>query len=193
MRVWSLLLIGFRRIPRRILLSNLLQLPRLVETLILSLLFVRLGCNMRRVTCVAKPRVRVAAVVFTSPLFWSHCQGGIAFLKLLLKAGQARSYFASCALSFSLLLLVTVKLITLNVNGISYPVKRVGLVRSGYVISLVRDTHITDVTEASSWFSASSLLTVIAPGTVHSCSQFIIFSCQILGWHRLSCCCCCYW
>lgn len=82
---------------------------------------------------------------------------------------------------FFFILLVTVKLITLNVNGISYPVKRVGLVRSGCVISLVRDTHITDVTEASSWFSASSLLTVIAPGTVHSCSQFIIFSCQILG------------
>ena len=38
----------------------------------------------------------------TSPLFWSHCQEGIAFLKLLLKAGRARSYFASCALSFSL-------------------------------------------------------------------------------------------
>ena len=68
-RVWSLFLIGFRRIPRRILLSNLLQLQGFVEKVILSLLFVRLGCNMRRVTCVATPRARVAALVYTSPLF----------------------------------------------------------------------------------------------------------------------------
>ena len=75
-RVWSLLLIVFRRIPQRILLTNLLQLSRLVEKLIPFLLLVSLGCNMRRVTCVARPRVRVAALVFTSPLFWSHCQEG---------------------------------------------------------------------------------------------------------------------
>lgn len=60
-RVWSLLLIGFRRIPQRILPTNLLQLSRLVEKLILSLLLVRF-CNRRRATCV----VRVAAVVFSS-------------------------------------------------------------------------------------------------------------------------------
>ena len=105
----------------------------------------------RRVTCVAKPRVRVAALVFTSPFFWGHCQEGI--------------------------------------------VKRGGLVRNGCVISLVRETHVTDVTEVSFWFSASGLLTVIAPGTVHSCRQVILyhslfFSCQLLGWDRLSCCCC---
>ena len=39
---------------------------------------------------------------------------------------------------------------------------------NGCVISLVRETHVTDVTGASSWFSASGLLTVIAPGIVHS-------------------------
>lgn len=42
---------------------------------------------------------------------------------------------------------------------------------NGCVISLVRETHVTDVTGASSWFSASGLLTVIAPGIVHSCSH----------------------
>ena len=74
---------------------------------------------------------------------------------------------------FFFTLLVTIKLITLNVNGITDPVKRIGLVRSRCVISLKRETHITDVTEASSCLSASIRLTVIAPGTVHSCSQFI--------------------
>ena len=127
----ELLLIGFRRIPQRILLKNLLQLSRLVEKLILSLLLVRLGCNMRHVTCVAKPRVCVAALVFTSSLFWSHCQEGL--------------------------------------------VKLCGLVCNGCVISLVRETHVTDVTQVSFWFSVSGLLTVIAPGTVYSCRQVILY------------------
>ena len=33
--------------------------------------------------------------------------------------------------------------------------------RNGCVISLVRETHVTDVTEDSFWFSASGLLTAV--------------------------------
>ena len=39
----------------------------------------------------------------------------------------------------------------------------------------LQETHFTDVTEASSWFSASDLSTVIAPGTIHSCCQVILY------------------
>lgn len=67
-RVWRLSVICFRRIPQRIWLKNLLQLPRLVEKLTLSLLLVRLGCIMRCYLC-GKDWVRVVALLCASPLF----------------------------------------------------------------------------------------------------------------------------
>ena len=67
-RIWRLSLICFRWIPQRIWLKNLLQLQRLVEKLILSLLLVRLGCIMMCDMC-GKVRVRVVALLCASPLF----------------------------------------------------------------------------------------------------------------------------
>ena len=62
--------------------------------------------------------------------------------------------------------------------------------RNGCVISLVKETHVTDVTEASSWFSALGLLTVVAPGTVHSCSHSpfsLVNCCQVFSRLRRVC------
>ena len=53
--------------------------------------------------------------------------------------------------------------------------------RNGCVISLVRETHVTDVTEASSWFSASGLLTVSNSWYRSLLQPFTIFCFQLLS------------
>ena len=39
----------------------------------------------------------------------------------------------------------------------------------------LQETHVTDATEASSWFSSSGFLTVTAPGTAHSRGQVLLY------------------
>ena len=79
------------------------------------------------------------------------------------------------------LFLMALSLLTLNVNGIRDRSKRDGLVqwlRSLPVkvdVICLQETHCVSLTECSSWFSSSGFLSVLAPGSIHSCGCVVLY------------------
>ena len=72
-------------------------------------------------------------------------------------------------------------ILTLNCNGIRDQSKRIGLVQwfrnlpvSADVVCL-QETHVSSVSECSSWFSSSGFNAVASPGSVHSCGCVILY------------------
>ena len=84
-------------------------------------------------------------------------------------------------LSFSLSLLMSVFLLSLNVNGLRDPTKRGGLLHwlrafpSLPDFVCLQETHCASVAECSSWFLSSGYSFVSSPGSVKSCGYILLF------------------
>ena len=84
-------------------------------------------------------------------------------------------------LSFSLSLLMSVFLLSLNVNGLRDPTKRGGLLHwlrafpSLPDFVCLQETHCASVAECSSWFLSSGYSFVSSPGSVKSCGCILLF------------------
>ena len=83
--------------------------------------------------------------------------------------------------SFSLFLLISVFLLSLNVNGLRDPTKRGGLLHwlrafpSLPDFVCLQETHCASVAECSSWFLSSGYSFVSSPGSVKSCGCILLF------------------
>ena len=84
-------------------------------------------------------------------------------------------------LSFSLSLLMSVFLLSLNVNGLRDPTKGGGLLHwlrafpSLPDFVCLQETHCASVAECSSWFLSSCYSFVSSPGSVKSCGCILLF------------------
>ena len=69
--------------------------------------------------------------------------------------------------------------ITLNVNGLRDPNKRMALLQSlGHLsvhIACLQETHCTSSREAQQWFSSYGFSSIVSPGSVHSCGSVILY------------------
>ena len=80
-----------------------------------------------------------------------------------------------------LFFLMAMSIVTLNCNGIRDSAKRSGLVqwlRSLPVkvdVICLQETHCVTLAECSSWFSSSGFLSVLAPGSTHSCGCVVLY------------------
>ena len=69
--------------------------------------------------------------------------------------------------------------LSLNVNGLRDPNKRVGLLQWLSHLSLdfvcLQETHILHVDEGKVWFSSYGFSCLVSPGTAHSCGSVILY------------------
>ena len=87
------------------------------------------------------------------------------------------SFFSCCFPSpFSIAM---ASFLTLNVNGLRDANKRMALLQWLSHLSLdfacLQETHVTSVAECISWFSSYGFLSVVSPGSVHSCGSVILY------------------
>ncbi len=71
------------------------------------------------------------------------------------------------------------KFLTLNVNGLRDPNKRMSLLQwlshLNVDFVLLQETHVSTCSECDSWFSPYGFLTVSSPGTTRSCGSVILY------------------
>ena len=69
--------------------------------------------------------------------------------------------------------------LTLNTNGLRDANKRMALLHWLSHLSLdfacLQETHVTSIAESNSWFSSYGFLSVVSPGSSHSCGSVILF------------------
>ena len=75
--------------------------------------------------------------------------------------------------------------LTLNTNGLRDANKRLALLQWLSHMSLdfacLQETHVTSVEESNTWFSSYGFLSVVSPGSSHSCGSVILFRpCYVL-------------
>ena len=69
--------------------------------------------------------------------------------------------------------------LTLNTNGLRDVNKRMALLHWLSHLSLdfagLQETHVSSIAESNSWFPSYGFLSVVSPGSSHSCGSVILF------------------